>query len=123
MNPSIAGAAGEIISTTADLNRFYRALVKGQLLRPAELREMTAPGATGTGMGVEILKLRCGLAVGHGGGGPGFFGMSFTMDDGSRQITATTTVWKNDPDKDPGAALVALLQGALCPSPDRPAMS
>ncbi len=123
MNPTIAGAAGEIISTTADLNHFYRALMKGRLLRPAELREMTDPRGTGTGMGVEILKLDCGLAVGHGGGGPGFFGMSFTMDDGSRQITATATVWKDDPDKDPSAALVALLRGALCPSLAQPTTS
>ncbi len=119
INPTIAGAAGEIISTTAELNRFYRALMKGWLLRPAELREMTDPRGTGIGMGVEILELKCGRAVGHGGGGPGFFGMSFTMDDGSRQITATATVWKGNP----GTALVSLLQGALCPSPDQPAMS
>ncbi len=115
MNPTIAGAAGEIISTTADLNRFYRALVQGRLLRPAELAEMTEPHDAGIGMGLEILELPCGRAVGHGGGGPGFFGMSFTMTDGSRQITATTTVWKGHP----GRALATMLQGALCPSPDR----
>ena len=115
MSPTIAGAAGEIISTTADLNRFYRALVQGWLLRPAQLREMTDPGRTGIGMGLEILELSCGRAVGHGGGGPGFFGMSFTMNDGSRQITATSTVWSGDP----GPALATMLQGALCP-PGRP---
>ena len=80
MNPTIAGADGEIVSTTADLNRFHRALVQGRLLRPAELTE---PNGAGIGMGLEILEMPCGRAVGHGGGGPGFFGMSFSMKDGS----------------------------------------
>ena len=116
MNPTIAGAAGEIISTTADLNRFYHALAQGRLLRPAQFREMTDPRGTGIGMGLEILELPCGRAVGHGGGGPGFYGMSFTMTDSPRQITATSTVWNGHP----GPALFTMLRSALCPSTDQP---
>jgi D-alanyl-D-alanine carboxypeptidase len=43
MSPSIAGAAGAIISTTRDVGRFYRALNAGRLLPPRELDEMRTP--------------------------------------------------------------------------------
>lgn len=39
-NPSVSGAAGEIISTARDLNVFFRALVRGELLPPAQQKEM-----------------------------------------------------------------------------------
>ncbi|MBY8854581.1 hypothetical protein K7G98_42570, partial [Saccharothrix sp. MB29] len=47
-NPSWGGAAGDMISTTDDGNRFLQALMTGEVLRPAELAEMkrTVP-ATG----------------------------------------------------------------------------
>jgi D-alanyl-D-alanine carboxypeptidase len=44
-NPSAVWAAGEIISTAADLNRFFAALAGGRLLGEAELREMTSVDA------------------------------------------------------------------------------
>ncbi|WP_233226176.1 hypothetical protein [Amycolatopsis sp. CA-126428] len=37
MNPSVGWAAGEIISTTADLDTFTAALFGGRLLTPAQL--------------------------------------------------------------------------------------
>ncbi len=39
-NPSAAGSAGAMISTTGDLTRFFSALLGGKLLRPAQLAEM-----------------------------------------------------------------------------------
>ncbi|MEV6032862.1 serine hydrolase [Nonomuraea sp. NPDC052116] len=43
-----ADASGGLISTTADLDRFFTALLGGELLRPAQLAEMrkTVPVAT-----------------------------------------------------------------------------
>lgn len=38
--PSLAWAAGAVISTADDLHRFYAALLGGRLLRPALLRQM-----------------------------------------------------------------------------------
>ncbi|MFE0413517.1 hypothetical protein [Streptomyces tendae] len=42
MSPSVGGAAGSMISSGTDVNRFLGALLRGELLRPAELREMRA---------------------------------------------------------------------------------
>ncbi|WP_432974970.1 serine hydrolase [Dactylosporangium sp. CA-233914] len=121
MNPSMAGAAGEIISTTSDLNRFFRALATGRLLRPVELQQMTDPGSSGFGLGVEIATLDCGVRIiGHGGGGPGFVGLAFTTADGSRQLSLTAAVW--GPDRDTLTARVIgaemrVLYAAFCPTP------
>src|SRR5207237_2417204 len=93
MNPSMAGAAGEIISTTAELNRFYRALVGGRLMPSGQLRQMLDPAGTGFGLGLEVAQFAGTTVVGHGGGGPGFLGLSFTTLDGGRQITLTTAPW------------------------------
>ncbi|MFF5481950.1 serine hydrolase [Streptomyces sp. NPDC012935] len=40
INPSVAGPSGELISSGSDVNRFLAALLRGELLRPAQLREM-----------------------------------------------------------------------------------
>ncbi|MFI6514279.1 serine hydrolase domain-containing protein [Spirillospora sp. NPDC050679] len=73
-NPSVAGASGSMISSAADLNRFLGALVRGRLLRPAELREMMKTRPTGDsdhrayGLGLESKSLPCGgLYWGHSG--------------------------------------------------------
>jgi D-alanyl-D-alanine carboxypeptidase len=112
MNPSMAGAAGEIISTTADLNRFYRALAEGRLLGPAQLDDMIDPRGTGFGLGLEVADLPCGRVIGHGGGGPGFLGLSFITADGTRQITLATAPW----DGDPQPAVLAMMTKVLCPA-------
>ncbi|MFJ8143117.1 serine hydrolase domain-containing protein [Streptomyces sp. NPDC096013] len=115
VNMSIAGAAGEIISTTADLDRFFRTLLNGGLLHPAELREMTAdPSGRGWGLGLEIAVLPCGTIVGHGGGTPGYRTVSFHTLDGTRQVTVDWTDWGTDADASPAA--LALMTAALCPS-------
>ncbi|WP_058041511.1 serine hydrolase domain-containing protein [Streptomyces roseifaciens] len=70
LNPSWGGAAGEIISTTGDLNRFYGALIGGKLLPKAQQRELLtavpvgdqAPGAR-YGLGVLTAPLSCGVTV------------------------------------------------------------
>ncbi|WP_186777675.1 serine hydrolase domain-containing protein [Streptomyces salinarius] len=74
LNPSIAGASGEMISSADDLNRFLGALVGGRLLRPAQLRAMMQTHPTGDngreyGLGLERKELaRCdGVYWGHGG--------------------------------------------------------
>ncbi|MFI1038034.1 serine hydrolase domain-containing protein [Streptomyces hygroscopicus] len=114
VNMSVAGAAGEIISTTADLDRFFRTLLSGSLLRPAELREMTADTSGGWGLGLEIATLPCGTIVGHGGGTPGYRTVSFHTLDGTRQVTVDWTDWGTDADAGPAA--LALMTAALCPS-------
>ncbi|MEU8051467.1 serine hydrolase domain-containing protein [Micromonospora haikouensis] len=112
MNPSMAGAAGELISTTTELNRFYRALVGGRLVPSGQLRQMLDPAGTGFGLGLEVAQFAGTTVVGHGGGGPGFLGLSFTTLDGSRQITLTTAPWNSDPTP----AMMAMMAAALTPA-------
>ncbi|WP_083734540.1 serine hydrolase domain-containing protein [Actinomadura sp. CNU-125] len=65
-------AAGDMVSTPAEIDRFFGALLRGRLLRPAELAEMSrmvpARGAVDEyGLGLEINHLSCGDLVGHSG--------------------------------------------------------
>jgi D-alanyl-D-alanine carboxypeptidase len=79
LNPSLVWAGGEMISTVADLNTFFTALLGGRLLPAAELAEMTTtvpadlvPGS-GYGLGLLRVPLSCGgVYWGHGGSGLGY---------------------------------------------------
>lgn len=74
LNPSMASSAGEMISDSADLTRFYGALLGGGLLPARQLTEMRTTVATDTpgiryGLGLTDTRLSCGTHVwGHDGG-------------------------------------------------------
>ncbi|MFI8927615.1 serine hydrolase domain-containing protein [Streptomyces sp. NPDC053474] len=96
LNPSMAGAAGELISDAADLNRFYTALLRGDLLPPEQLAAMkrTVPargkGSAGGryGLGLLRLELPCGTVVwGHGGGIHGSLSLALTTTGGGHALT------------------------------------
>ncbi|WP_149262955.1 serine hydrolase [Actinomadura sp. K4S16] len=59
LNPTVAGAGGGMISSASDLDRFMSALLRGRLLKPAQMREMLATRPTGRtshseyGLGLE----------------------------------------------------------------------
>jgi D-alanyl-D-alanine carboxypeptidase len=94
-NMSWGWAAGEMISTAADLNRFYRALLTGRLLNRALLAEMqttvvveaSMPEAAGYGLGIFWLATPCGRVWGHSGGVVGHTTNSYHSADGRRQVT------------------------------------
>jgi D-alanyl-D-alanine carboxypeptidase len=92
-NMTVSWTTGAIVTTAADLNRFYRALLTGQLLPAAQLRQMqqAEPAFPGFGYGLGLAKAElCGQQVwGHVGGAPGYLTYSFTRSDGERQITIT----------------------------------
>ncbi len=92
LNPSWAGAAGEMISTTADLTSFYSALMRGQLLPKAELDEMVPATATGgPGLGIGDVKLSCGITLwGHTGGIHGSSTVALTTRDGRHAAVFNT---------------------------------
>ncbi|MFI6702425.1 serine hydrolase domain-containing protein [Streptomyces sp. NPDC050509] len=80
-DPSSAWAAGAMVSTNRDLNRFFTALLDGKLLKPAQLDAMrTTVPATGDpspgaryGLGLMSKPLSCGgVYWGHGGDIPGY---------------------------------------------------
>ncbi|MFD5825883.1 serine hydrolase domain-containing protein [Lentzea sp. NPDC060358] len=81
MDPSWGWAAGQMVSSTKDLNTFFRSLLKGDLLAPAQLQEMQKtvdtkgemwPGVE-YGLGIASSPLSCGGRYwGHGGDIHGF---------------------------------------------------
>ncbi|MCW7944943.1 beta-lactamase [Streptomyces hygroscopicus] len=90
LDPRVAGAAGELVTTLADLDRFYAALLGGRLLPPRWLREMldtrTAHGAYG--MGLTPVRLPCGTTVwGHNGRISGSYVRTAATLDGHRVLT------------------------------------
>ncbi|MGP3683693.1 serine hydrolase domain-containing protein [Streptomyces sp. IBSNAI002] len=123
LDPSWGWAAGQMVSTPGDLNRFFSALVGGKLLRSAELAEMrttvAVPDGTGLGPGVRFglgltsTPLTCGgLAWGHGGTIHGYATRNAVTDDGRAAAVAVTSLGNGTPDSpDPAQALV---DAALC---------
>ncbi|MFF8098739.1 serine hydrolase domain-containing protein [Streptomyces sp. NPDC016640] len=114
LDPRVAGAAGELVTTLADLDRFYAALLGGELLPPRRLREMlrtrTAHGSYG--MGLFPLKLPCGTTVwGHNGRISGSYVRTAATVDGRRVLTFRVNT---DALADPGLE-PAVLTAEFCP--------
>ncbi|PRY45086.1 serine hydrolase domain-containing protein [Umezawaea tangerina] len=95
-SPSWAGAAGAVVSDTADLSTFLRALLGGRLLRPAQLAEMQKtvaapefqrawPGAR-YGLGLAWIPTTCGGYWSHGGDVPGFRTRNGVTADGRTSV-------------------------------------
>ncbi|KQX52916.1 MULTISPECIES: serine hydrolase domain-containing protein [unclassified Streptomyces] len=108
LNPSIAGAAGEIISDSRDLQTFYRALLKGRLLTGDGLREMTttvpiSPDFPNVSYGLGLMKekLSCGKEVwGHGGGIHGSTSLANVTRDGEHSLAGNFNAdWTGDTQK------------------------
>ncbi|MFH0516689.1 serine hydrolase domain-containing protein [Streptomyces sp. M41] len=90
LDPRVAGAAGELVTTLADLDRFYAALLGGRLLPPHRLREMldTRAAHGSYGMGLFPSKLPCGTVVwGHNGRIAGSYVRSAATVGGRRVLT------------------------------------
>ncbi|HET9380079.1 MAG TPA: serine hydrolase domain-containing protein [Streptomyces sp.] len=88
LNPSLAGASGEMISSAGDLNRFFTALLGGRLLPERQLTEMTTTVAdTGYGLGLVKRTLSCGVTVwGHDGTIHGFSSDAVATRDGRHAL-------------------------------------
>ncbi|GIG99809.1 serine hydrolase [Plantactinospora mayteni] len=94
-NMSWAWMVGDIVSTTADLNTFFRGLFGGRLLRPAELAQMRRtvpadpafPNGAQYGLGLINLPLPSGPVWGHDGVVLGHQAMSLHSPDGRRQVS------------------------------------
>ncbi len=114
LDPRVAGAAGELVTTLADLDRFYAALLGGRLLPPRWLREMldTRAAHGSYGMGLFPVKLRCGTVVwGHSGRISGSYVRSAATVDGRRVMTfRVNTTAIADPGLEP-----RLLAAEFCP--------
>ncbi|MFI9505826.1 serine hydrolase domain-containing protein [Nocardia sp. NPDC052566] len=88
-NTTWAGAAGAMISTGAELNKFFTALLRGELLPADQLAEMKKtvpfdrmPGG-GYGLGLVRYPTACKEMWGHGGSIPGFETRDAVAADGT----------------------------------------
>jgi D-alanyl-D-alanine carboxypeptidase len=115
MNPSVFGAAGEMISTTEDLNRFFAALLGGRLLPAHLLDEMRTPGIEGGrryGLGLAWYDTSCGVRVyGNDGDALAYQSWSYSTVDRRRQVTVALTPGLN---RDLDDAVDAFLDKAVC---------
>ncbi|WP_328651783.1 beta-lactamase family protein [Micromonospora sp. NBC_00330] len=122
-NMSYGGAGGALVSTLADQNRFFAALLGGRLLDPVGVAEMTHTVPTDPdrlwpdaryGLGIISTPLAgCGGALywGHGGTTPGFRTLGGVTTDGRR---AQLVVNDEPASYESWQALSTTLHTALC---------
>ncbi|MEU3374394.1 serine hydrolase domain-containing protein [Streptomyces sp. NPDC006660] len=131
-SPSYDWTAGAMISTVDDLARFHRALFTGELLRPAQQRELLTtvrfPDAPAYGLGVQRMEVSCGPGATSApvvvreadGGGPGFTSASLITADGERQLVLAVNVYdlgadlSGDPPVPRGTGPLAAQGATLC---------
>jgi D-alanyl-D-alanine carboxypeptidase len=120
MDPSWGGAAGQLIATPSDLNRFLVGLQDGKLLKPKQFKEMTTTVKTTFppswnwryGLGLIKMKLSCGgTAIGHGGDIHGYETRDAVTPDG-RAVTVIVTSLPGS--EAAGNAVIAAVDSALC---------
>ncbi|GGP50391.1 serine hydrolase domain-containing protein [Streptomyces abikoensis] len=97
-NLSLLPAAGDMVSTTADLHTFFSALMRGKLLPAPLLAEMRTPHPKsgdlhyGLGLFVQDLGPDGGTVYHHNGSPPGGYGsLMYSTPDGGRTLTASVT--------------------------------
>ncbi|MEU0167477.1 serine hydrolase domain-containing protein [Streptomyces iakyrus] len=95
---SWVSTAGSVVSTTDDLNRFYRALLGGKLVGKASLGEMTRTvpvSGLDYGLGIYSLELPgCGRFWGHDGAVFGAGTIALSSRDGKRQVALAQNLMK-----------------------------
>ncbi|GIH19343.1 serine hydrolase [Rugosimonospora africana] len=99
-NPSWISSAGEMISTTKDLNTFISALLGGRLLPRPLLAEMLKPHATSdptSDYGLGLFELHADancsgtILINHNGSVQGYATLMYSTPDGSKSLTASLT--------------------------------
>lgn len=118
-DPSFGWAAGQMVSTPSEINRFFVALLKGRLLPADLLREMrtTVPAeelgkGVRYGLGLTSTPLSCGgLGWGHGGTITGYWTTNAATDAGRAATVAVTELPRTDEQL---ARVQDVIDGALC---------
>jgi D-alanyl-D-alanine carboxypeptidase len=122
-NMSWADSAGALISTAADLSRFWSAIGRGALLGPAQTREMrqTVPATGGDsasvpgsryGLGIFFIPLSCGGGYwSHEGDVPGYNTIGAVSSDGRTTVALSVNSNVDDPVL---AAEYHLVDNVLC---------
>ena len=114
LDPSRAGAAGEMVTTLDDLNRFFSALLGGKLLPRRQMAQLrNEAGTDGTyGLGLYATELPCGVTVwGHNGDINGSYAQTAGTADGRHLVSyRVNTDALADPDHG-----TAVLTAEFCP--------
>ena len=101
LDPSSGWAAGQLVSTPSEANRFFVALLGGELIGPEMLAEMKktvpAPGGNvyvevNAGLGLDRISLSCGDVWGHGGNVQGFTTRNGVTAEGRAATVAVTAL-------------------------------
>ncbi|GAA3752168.1 D-alanyl-D-alanine carboxypeptidase [Spinactinospora alkalitolerans] len=115
-NPTRWYGTAQVVSTVTDINRFYGALLGGEVLDAPMLEEMLTVQATddqgiGFGLGPKQHVLSCGVDVWmHSGNIPGY--RNWTVHSEDRHFTMFQARYTEDPD--PPAW--DIIETALCPA-------
>jgi D-alanyl-D-alanine carboxypeptidase len=119
ISPSSLDAAAAIISTPADVNAFFEALLRGHLFGPAQMAAMkdalpTGEGSPSYGLGLSYRSLPCGGGFyAHDGDTLGYHARNGVTEDGKRAVcVAITGGGQGDFD----APSLALIERVLCAS-------
>ncbi|GGV06855.1 serine hydrolase domain-containing protein [Streptomyces spectabilis] len=122
-DPSWAWAAGQMVSTNTDLNRFYTALLGGRLLEEPELEQMrktvdaTYPFPKGAGYGLGLVKtpLACGgVYWGHGGSMTGYETRGGVVLKHGKPVRAVNVAVTTQPGKTVKDDMDKIVNKALC---------
>jgi len=113
--PTVWWTAGSVVSTSADLNRFFRALFDGRLL-PKRLLSAMAPTDAfgGYGLGLAKIELPCAaapVAWGHDGLVFGYLTYAFSTPDGRRQVSVNASLYLTEAEL---GAITNFMAAALC---------
>jgi D-alanyl-D-alanine carboxypeptidase len=112
-----AWSAGGVVSTAEDVSRFFRALLRGDIIGHELLEEMTSPLTEGVaewryyGLGLAQVETTCGSAHGHSGTFPGFMAEAWTLDTLEREVVVMVNRYD---DQTSQARLVRIIEQALC---------
>lgn len=112
---SWAGAAGAIVSTADDVQRFFAALLGGRVIAPRLLRDMETlvpAGRNRYGLGLAAFSTPCGDAWGHTGNVQGTVAVAWNTRDASRQVVLVVNTYPLTPELE--AAVRRLQIAAFC---------
>jgi D-alanyl-D-alanine carboxypeptidase len=115
-------AAGAIVSTPSDVAAFYRALLAGRVVAPAQLRAMLTTAidpqgdfrGQGYGLGIVRFPTRCGVAWGHNGDTPGYVAYALSSRDGARQAILFVNEDAESLPRGTGRVFIDVLTRAYC---------
>jgi D-alanyl-D-alanine carboxypeptidase len=118
-DPSFGWAAGQMVSTPSEINRFFVALLQGRLLKPETMRAMkTTVPATEMGEGARYglgligRPLPCGdTGWGHGGTITGYLTANAATTDGRAATVAVTNLPRTQSQID---RIEAVVKDAIC---------